>query len=99
MTGIPTLLGWDFHEIQWRGASIIPDEDARKRDIETIYRSTDARVVQDLLAKYQATYVYVGPMERVAFGQNPTGLSKFGQFMNVAYKNPSVTIYNVRGAQ
>src|SRR5207247_1386946 len=51
MTGIPTLLGWDFHEIQWHGSSVIPIEDERKRDIDTIYRSTDVKATQDLLAK------------------------------------------------
>lgn len=97
MTGIPTILGWDFHEIQWHGASIVPVVNQRKQDIDTIYRSTDLQVVQGLLRKYQVTYVYVGPLERKVYGQSPAGLSKFGQFMNVAYQNGSVTIYQTRG--
>jgi uncharacterized membrane protein len=99
MTGIPTLLGWDFHEIQWHGSSIIPLEDERKRDIDTIFRSTDVRATQDLLTKYGATYVYVGPMERRVYGQNPAGLSKFSQFMDPVFRNPGVTIYKMRGTQ
>ncbi|HLZ09985.1 MAG TPA: DUF2298 domain-containing protein, partial [Chloroflexota bacterium] len=104
MTGIPTLLGWDFHEIQWHGASVVPIEDERKRDIDAIYRSTDARATLDLLAKYGVTYVYVGPMERQVYGQNPAGLSKFSQFMDVIYPGPgtpnqSVTIFKIRGTE
>src|SRR5262249_54583364 len=48
MTGLPTILGWDFHEIQWRGESIIAEENARKHDIDTIYQTTDTKFAQDL---------------------------------------------------
>jgi uncharacterized membrane protein len=98
MTGLPTILGWDFHEIQWRGASIIPIEDERKRDVDTIFTTTDSHLTQDLLNKYAATYVFVGPLEKQAYEKNGTaGLTKFGQFMDVVYKNPGVTIYKIRG--
>jgi uncharacterized membrane protein len=97
MTGLPTILGWDFHEVQWHGTSIVPLEDERKHDIDTIYRSTDVKTVQDFLNKYDVSYVYVGPMEQQAYGQSPSGLSKFSQFMDVVYHNSSVTIYRVRG--
>ena len=98
MTGIPTLLGLDFHEIQWRGASVIPLENERKRDIDNIYRSIDVKATQALLAKDGVTYVYVGPIEQRTYAQDQAGLSKFGQFMDPVFKNPGVTIYKVRGA-
>jgi YYY domain-containing protein len=97
MTGLPTILGWDFHEIQWRGGSIVPVEDERKKDLDTIYRTSDTRVAQDLLRKYDVSYVYVGPLEQQTFGQSQAGLSKFSQFMDVVYQNPGVKIYRVRG--
>ncbi len=97
MTGLPTVLGWDFHEIQWHGASILPVEEERKRDVDTIFRTTDARTAQDLLRKYNVTYVYVGPIEQQVFGKSGAGLAKFAQFMDVAYQNPGVTIYRMRG--
>jgi YYY domain-containing protein len=98
MTGLPTVLGWDFHEIQWHGSAIIPVVDQRKRDIQTIYTTTNLTEAQTLLTEYHVTYVYVGPLERQAFGANNPGLDKFGAFMNVVYQNPGVTIYQVRGA-
>jgi YYY domain-containing protein len=98
MTGLPTVLGWDFHEVQWRGASIVSDEDVRKHDIDTIYRTTDPKVAQDLMAKYNVQYVYIGPEERQVYGNDAAGLAKFAQIMDVAYKNNGVTIYRSRGA-
>ena len=97
MTGLPTILGWDFHEIQWRGASIVGLEAERKNDINTIYTTLSPTITKELLAKYHATYVYVGPLERQAYPRDGAGLDKFGQFMNVVYRNPGVTIYKVRG--
>jgi YYY domain-containing protein len=98
MTGLPTILGWDFHEIQWHGASIIPQEDQRKNDINTIYQTTDVKVALGLLQKYHVQYVYVGPQEQQVYGKNPTGLAKFGQFMDPVFHNNGVTIYRSRGS-
>ncbi len=97
MTGLPTVLGWNFHEIQWRGPGIIPVENQRKADLDTIYRTTDRNVALGLLKKYQASYVYVGPLERAAYPNDQAGLDKFGTFMDIVYQNPGVTIYKVRG--
>ena len=36
-TGLPTLLGWDGHELQWRGDTV--EQDKRRPDIERIYRA------------------------------------------------------------
>lgn len=96
MTGLPTILGWDFHEIQWHGASIVGVVDERKRDINTIYQTASTAEALSLLKKYHATYVYVGPLEREAYKNDATGLTKFRLFMDVVYQNPGVTIYKMR---
>ena len=97
MTGLPTLLGWNFHEIQWRGPSIASEENQRKADLDTIYRSTDQNLTLAILKRYGATYVYVGPLEQEAYPNDSAGLDKFRLFMDVVYQNPGVTIYRVRG--
>jgi YYY domain-containing protein len=97
MTGLPTVLGWNFHEVQWRGASIVGVVNQRKNDIDTIYRTTNQNEALTLLKKYHVTYVYVGPMERQAYSNDAVGLEKFRLFTDVVYKNPGVTIYKVRG--
>jgi len=97
MTGLPTLLGWNFHEVQWRGPSIVSEENQRKADLDTIYRSTDQSLTLAILKKYGATYVYVGPLEQEAYPNDSAGLDKFRLFMDVVHQNPGVTIYRARG--
>jgi len=91
-TGLPTLLGWGAHELQWRGNYDEPGR--REPDINAIYSSTDTQSVLTLLEKYGITYVYVGSLERGKY--NPAALAKFDRFMDVAFQQGNVTIYERR---
>jgi YYY domain-containing protein len=59
-TGIPTILGWPFHEILWRG-----DRGGwfgiRTGDVKAIYEDPDRTV--SLMRKYNISLLYVGPEE------------------------------------
>lgn len=94
MTGLPTLLGWDYHEQQWRGT--FEEAARRKPDLETIFKSNDQRQVLSTLATYRASYVFVGQTERDTYGRQGANLDRFGQFMDVAFRQGGVTIYRVR---
>ena len=91
-TGLPTLLGWGGHELQWRGNYDEPGR--REPDINAIYSSTDVQHVLTLLEKYDITYVYVGSLERGKY--SPAALAKFDRFMDVAFQQGNVTIYKRR---
>ncbi len=92
LTGLPTLLGWGGHESQWRGNY---DEPARREpDIDTLYNTSDLRRAQELLDKYNITYVYVGALERERY--SPQGLNKFARLMDVVFEQGDVTIYQRR---
>jgi len=91
-TGLPTLLGWDFHEVQWRGTG--EEGNKRKPDIETIYGSLDAQAALTLMDKYDIRYVYVGSLERSHYPA--AALDKFDYIMDVVYEQGSVTIYKRR---
>ena len=67
-TGRPIVLGWTNHEGLWRGGAAAAEIDARKRDVETIYRSGDPAAVREALARRGARYVVVGPLERKEHG-------------------------------
>ncbi|HEY8477786.1 MAG TPA: DUF2298 domain-containing protein, partial [Chloroflexota bacterium] len=97
LTGLPTVIGWDWHQKQQRGdyAWMI---DQRLRDVQAMFESPDATAIQPLLRKYHVRYIYVGPLERAYY--SPAGLEKFergvGTWLDVVYRNEQVTIYRVR---
>ena len=90
-TGVPTVLGWKGHEVQWRGS----DEPFRGRedDVAAIYQTDDVEEAQTLLAKYRVDYVYVGPRERDVYGVE--GLDKFRLFMETVFDQGGVTVYRL----
>jgi YYY domain-containing protein len=65
-SGVPTVLGWEFHEQQWHGSSEAFSD--RRGDVETIYTTDDAQELALLLNKYSLTMVVVGPRERSTYG-------------------------------
>ena len=75
-TGLPTILGWEWHQIQQRG--VVGAEPAiryRQQAVETIYRSPDATSTLQLLQQYGVEYLYLGGVERQIYP--PEGLAKF----------------------
>jgi YYY domain-containing protein len=75
-TGLPTLLGWEWHQIQQRNvAGASPVIAGRQQTIAEVYNSPDAARALDWLRKYGVEYVYVGGVERATYDQ--AGLAKF----------------------
>jgi len=93
-TGLPTLLGWGGHELQWRGNYEEPGK--REPDIEALYTSPDHLLTSSLLDKYDISYIYVGGLERRTYGITQPVLDKFGSLMDVVYQEGEVTIYRRR---
>jgi uncharacterized membrane protein len=91
-TGMPTVLGWPWHEHQWRG-SREPFE-GREENVRTIYTTPDASEAMRLLKEYDVQYVVVGPRERVSYGLG--GLAKFPRIGEAVFESEDVTIYRVR---
>ena len=91
-TGLPTVLGPSGKERLWRGSDILFR--GRREDINLIYQSEDVSQVQELLEKYEVSYVYVGHLEREKYGDEVG--EKFADFMDVAFENEGVIIYRVR---
>jgi uncharacterized membrane protein len=97
-TGLPTVIGWDWHQKQQRNAVGSWHVDDRTRDVATIYDSPDEELAWSLLRQYGVEYLIVGSMER-AF-QSPDGLAKFERWADAgrverAYSNDDVTIYRL----
>jgi uncharacterized membrane protein len=72
-TGLPTILGWGGHEVQWRvnwlnNPANAADFSRRSADIDAIYTSADQGQVLALLHQYHARYLYVGALEQWKYG-------------------------------
>ncbi len=91
-TGIPTVLNWPGHELQWRGPS--PELSRREQDVATIYQTADFAEALELLRKYDIDYVYIGPRERNKYGG--PALDKFPEFMDTLFEHSDVAIYGLR---
>ncbi len=99
-TGLPTVIGWVGHEVQWRGP---PKPDAstpfttRPGDVDRVYTTLDIDEAQATIARYSVQYVYVGELERRTYGIS--GLLKFNEFMIPVFAKDGVTIYRMPAEQ
>ncbi len=93
-TGLPTLLGWEGHELQWRGNTTVQEQ--RKPVIERIYGSATGAELQGLLNRWQIDYVLVGELERQTYGITPQSEARLAQIMELVYDRDGVHIYRNR---
>ena len=98
-TGLPTVLGWDWHQRQQRcGVDPCPAVYEREAAVIRMYAGQDEEETLSLLREYDVDYVYVGQTERQYYPEE--GLAKFEAMrergvLSVAYENPEVTVYRV----
>ncbi|MCH7605587.1 MAG: hypothetical protein IH962_00400 [Chloroflexi bacterium] len=88
-TGLPTVLGWKGHELQWRPGTRLLD--GRDEDVVTIYQSRDSQEVRRLLEKYGIRYVYLGRREKVRYGGGRLG--DFDGLLRTVFQQNDVLIY------
>jgi uncharacterized membrane protein len=95
-TGLPGVVGWNFHQRQQRALTppnLITD---RVDQIGIFYNSPDVDQAREFLNRYQVSYIIVGQMERIHF---PGGIAKFeqydGQYWRSVYHDGLTTIYEV----
>jgi uncharacterized membrane protein len=97
-TGLPTIMGWPGHEVQWRANWLqnpinSSSFNQRLSDITMIYTSPDPQTVLGLMRQYHAEYLYVGTIEHVAYPQ--ANLTRFASFMPTVYSKDGVAIYRL----
>jgi YYY domain-containing protein len=97
--GLPVVVGWEWHQIQQRGAGGAEPARVRARvaDVERMYRTTNVGEFTRMLDEYAVEYVYLGPTERLYFDER--GIAKFdelvGTLFEIYYENEEVTVYRV----
>jgi len=91
-TGLPTVLGWPWHQTQQRTAYSFAVRD-RAQDIKVMYETTDLDRAAQLLRQYRVKYVVVGDLERITYPG--AGLGKFEDLGRKVYENQGTAIYEV----
>jgi uncharacterized membrane protein len=96
MTGRPTLLGWDGHESQWRGAAYGAMAAGRPQALEQLYRDAPAADLRQLADQWGIDYLYLGPAERNAYGVTPFHQARLYQVFDRVFEDGEVVIYRTR---
>ncbi len=100
-TGLPTVLGWTWHQIQQRpgyGEQV----QQRVEDVATVYGSYGTfDSVQSILDRYHVELIYVGDLERALYDDQ--ALVKFADAaergeLEIVYDESGVTIYALPGS-
>ena len=107
-TGLPDVVGWEWHEEQQRVMDG-PTVQARGREVDAFYTTTDLVAARNFLTKYNVQYIIVGQLERAKYAPGapggpapqgaPDGLLKFEANNNVlwqaVYRDGQTVIYKV----
>jgi uncharacterized membrane protein len=96
LIGIPTILGWQGHESQWRGNSYGATVGSRADDVRKIFQDLRLDVVQPLLQKYGVDYILYGIVERSPDKYGPAGEQKFLESYEVVCESGNSRIYRVK---
>ncbi len=96
-TGLPAVLGWNWHQRQQRAT--LPDTTVwgRLSDIEAFYYTIDQKAAEQFLDRYGVAYIVVGQLEKAYYSTD--GLAKFSQWDGILWKEVfhqgETTIYEV----
>lgn len=96
-TGLPGVVGWEWHQQQQR--AVIPGDWISRRidEIADFYQTSDWEAARKFLEKYNVQYIVVGQQER---GKYPgAGLDKFaeaeGNLWREVFRSAETVIYQV----
>ena len=87
-TGLPTVIAWPGHEVQWGH-----DPGPRAEHVQTIYRTVDVEVARRLLAEYGVRFVFVGSLERQDYPA--ASLAKFERLGTPAFRSGRTVVYEL----
>jgi len=97
-TGLPTVIGWDWHQRQQRAVLSGDLVGRRIEDVNNFYNATDPAVALAIVEKYDVEYIFVGALERAYYW--PQGLAKFDQMvadgtLEEVYRDGTAVIYRM----
>jgi YYY domain-containing protein len=95
-TGLPAVLGWDYHVYQRGHAQA--EIDRRKEDVTAAYTSGDEAAVKRILSRTHVALVAVGNLERKTYaGGNLARFEAWTDLLTPVYRNPEIVLFAVKG--
>jgi uncharacterized membrane protein len=95
-TGLPGVVGWNWHQRQQRVFTSTWVED-RVAAVGNFYNAVDIDFTRTFLKSYDVRYIVVGQLERAEY--TPEGIAKFeqydGKYWRAVYRDGNTTIYEV----
>jgi uncharacterized membrane protein len=95
-TGLPGVVGWNWHQRQQRGLMSTWVED-RVNAVDDFYNDIDTNSTRAFLKTYDVKYIIVGELERAEY--TPIGIAKFkayeGKYWREVYRDGDTAIYEV----
>lgn len=101
-TGLPSVVGWDWHQRQQRATTPGTIVTSRIDDVNRFYSAFDTAEARNILDKYGVEYIFVGTLENAYYW--PEGLAKFDQMiadgvLREVYRDATARILQVTRAE
>ena len=97
-TGLPGVVGWNWHQRQQRAVLRSTIVEERVAAVNNFYNTTDLNYVRDFLEKYDIAYIVVGELERAFYPG--VGLDKFQEneslLWDEVFRYDNTIIYQVK---
>lgn len=99
--GLPTVINWENHQRQWRGATYADISGSRRADIDQLYSDLRWDFALPIIEQYAIDYIMYGATERNQYGvagedkftENLSSVCEYGQ-VRVYVVNPPVASRN-----
>ncbi len=97
-TGLPSVVGWRWHQVQQRSVMPAGMVEARQADVTDFYNTDNPMRAMEILRHYNVGYIILTPYERAYM--LPAGLPKFAAMVNagqleIVYQESQATVYRV----
>lgn len=89
-SGLPSVLGWPRHELQWRGSG--KEMGSREQDIPRLYTTSDWQEALQICQQYDIRYVVIGGLERSTYKVNE---AKFKGHLTPVFSSNNTVIYEI----
>jgi YYY domain-containing protein len=97
-TGLPGVVGWNWHQRQQRGVVSADQVTNRVNAVGEFYMTTERNETIEFLNRYNVEYIIVGQLEKLYY--QGFGLQKFpswnGDLWEVVYNDHDTAIYKVK---